>query len=346
MKQKRVLDAQQPTAIHVTSTATNKVTSDLVPEDPLPSVWHDCFAKPPDDPTFRAPCPKIMNSYEHNLIKSIPHIEQGIIFHDSEDEIITVEHDVLDEDYEESLYVAYKVSTGRFFKCPTVADVEDDFILGRDKTFDVMMDQVNEETTSSLTNMRVLDYANAKVVYDLLRESQRGIVFPLTLRSMEYYEAYIDQNILFQKARVRIKFMEVWEKWPVGTTREEKLEDFLKNILWDTVDGQHIAYVCKVLAKDDVKKRRLDTESMKSVFAKWPTLVVVYDDPALYLEALKKQNNYFKPDRKKHARVWQTLWKLRDIWDTYNVLGRMSKRTTRIGQKCWYVLPAFWILIF
>ena len=34
---------------------------------------------------------------------------------------------------------------------------------------------------------------------------------------------------------------------------------FLKNILWDTVDGQHIAYACKALAKDDVKKRKLDT---------------------------------------------------------------------------------------
>ena len=81
--------------------------------------------------------------------------------------------------------------------------------------------------------------------------------------------------------------MEVWEKWPVGTTREEKLEDFLKNILSDTIDGQHIAYARKMLAKDDVKKGKLDTESMKSVFAKRPALVVVYDDPALYLEALK-----------------------------------------------------------
>ena len=62
----------------------------------------------------------------------------------------------------------------------------------------------------------------------------------------------------------------------------------MKNILWDTVDGQHIAYACKVLAKDDVKKGKLDTESMKSVFTKRPALVVVYDDPVLYLEASKK----------------------------------------------------------
>ena len=101
--------------------------------------------------------------------------------------------------------------------------------------------------------------------------------------------------------------MEIWEKWLVGTTREEKLEDFLKNILWNTLDGQHIAYACKVLAKDDVKKGKLDIESMKSVFAKWHALVVVYDDRALYLEALKKLNNFFKPNRKKHAHPWQTL---------------------------------------
>ena len=42
---------------------------------------------------------------------------------------------------------------------------------------------------------------------------------------------------------------------------------------------------------------------MKSIFTTRPALVIVYDDPALYLEASKKQNNFFKPDQKKHARV-------------------------------------------
>ena len=120
---------------------------------------------------------------------------------------------------------------------------------------------------------------------------------------MAYYEGDSDRNIWFEEARARMKFMEVSEKWPVGSTREEKLEDFLKNILWDIVDGQHIAYACKMLAKDNVKKGKLDTESIKSVFTKQPVLVVVYDDPALYLEASKKQKNFFKPDRKKHACV-------------------------------------------
>ena len=43
-----------------------------------------------------------------------------------------------------------------------------------------------------------------------------------------------------------------------------------------------------MLGKNDVKKGKLDTKSMKLVFAKRLALVVVYDDPALYLEALKK----------------------------------------------------------
>ena len=65
-----------------------------------------------------------------------------------------------------------------------------------------------------------MTHANAKVVYDLLRGPQRGIVSPLTLRPMAYYEANSDQNISFEEANARTKFMEVWEKWPVGTTRE------------------------------------------------------------------------------------------------------------------------------
>ena len=301
-------------------------------------MWRDCFAMPPYHSSFGAPRPRTRNTYEYNLIKPIPYIEQGDIFDDSDDEIIRVEHDVLDEDYEEPLYVVHKGSAGSTIKRPTVIDIEEGFILGRDRTFDVMMDQVNEETTSSLTNMRILDHANAKVVYDLLRGPQREIVSPLTLRPMSYYEADSDQNISFEEVSARTKFMEVWEKWPIGTTKEEKLEDFLKNIVWDTVDGQHIAYACKVLAKDAVKKRKLDTESMKSIFMKRPALVVVYDDPALYLEASKKQNNFFKPDRKKHARVWQTLWKLRDIWDT---LERPRANVEADNEKRAKVLACF-----
>ena len=256
LKQKRILDAQKAIAVDVTSTFTNRGALGLVPEDPFPSTWHDCFAMPPNDPTYGASRARTRNTYEHNLVKPVPHIEQGDIFDDSNDEIIRVKHDVLNEDYEEPLQVAHKGSAGSSFKRSTVADIEEGFILGRDRTFDVMMDQVNDETTSSLTNMGILDHANAKVVYDLLRGPQRGIVSPLILRPMAYYEADSDRNISFEEASARTKFMEVWEKWPVGTTREEKLEDFLKNILWDTVDGQHIAYACKVLAKDVVKKKK------------------------------------------------------------------------------------------
>ena len=130
LKQKRVLDAQQSIAVDVTSIGTNRVAPDPVLEDPLPFVWRDCFAMPPDDPTFGAARPRARNTYEHNLIKLVPHIEQGDIFDDSDDEIIRIEHDVLDEDYEESLHVAHKVTTGSSFKRPTVADVEHGFILG------------------------------------------------------------------------------------------------------------------------------------------------------------------------------------------------------------------------
>ena len=75
LKQKRVLDAQQPTVVDVTSTATNRVAPNLVPKDPLPFVLRDCFAMPPNNPTFGAPHPRTINTYEHNLIKYVPHIE-------------------------------------------------------------------------------------------------------------------------------------------------------------------------------------------------------------------------------------------------------------------------------
>ena len=80
LKQKYILNAQQPTTVNVTSTSTNRVAHDSGPEDPLPTVWHDYFAMPPNDPTFGAPHPRTRSTYEHNLIKHVPHIEQGDIF--------------------------------------------------------------------------------------------------------------------------------------------------------------------------------------------------------------------------------------------------------------------------
>ena len=60
-------------------------------------------------------------------------------------------------------------------------------------------DQINEETTSSLINMRILDYDNASIVYDMLHGPQRWIVSLLILRSMIYYEVENDRDIEFDK---------------------------------------------------------------------------------------------------------------------------------------------------
>ena len=97
------MDAQKATVVDGTSASTSKGAPDSILADPLPSTWRDCFAMPPDDPTYGAPRARIKTTYEHNLIKHVPHIEEGDIFDDSDDEIIRVEHDVLDEDYEEPI---------------------------------------------------------------------------------------------------------------------------------------------------------------------------------------------------------------------------------------------------
>ena len=70
-----------------------------------------------------------------------------------------------------------------------------------------------------------------------------------------------------------------------------------------------------MLAKEAHRVGEIDDIVLSSNFAKKPAIVVVYNDPTMYLEALKRQNNFFMPERKKHARVWQTLEKLRDIWE-------------------------------
>ena len=53
---------------------------------------------------------------------------------------------------------------------------------------------------------------------------------------------------------------------------------------------------------------------MLTIFAKQLTLIVVYDDPSLYLEASKRQNIFFKPNRKKHIQSTMNTLKFEGQW--------------------------------
>ena len=57
---------------------------------------------------------------------------------------------------------------------------------------------------------------------------------------------------------------------------------------------------------------------MNTIFRERSAILVVYNNPRLYIEMSKRQNDFHAPNRKAtHAVAWQTLIKIRNLWNAY-----------------------------
>jgi hypothetical protein len=64
----------------------------------------------------------------------------------------------------------------------------------------------------------------------------------------------------------------------------EALKEFLKYFTWEPMDGQHIRSACIDVASAEVKAGSITTVEYESVYSRWATQVVIYDEPQLYVE--------------------------------------------------------------
>ena len=94
--------------------------------------------------------------------------------------------------------------------------------------------------------------------------------------------------------------------------------DMFKTIKWEPCDGQHILYACNVFTQEAFQKDYITKEDLDNLFSTRKAIVVVYDNPKMFLEMSKRQNDFNIPNRKdSHASAWQTLVKLRALWINY-----------------------------
>ena len=57
---------------------------------------------------------------------------------------------------------------------------------------------------------------------------------------------------------------------------------------------------------------------MNTIFRERFAIPVVYNNPRLYIEMSKRQNDFYTPNRKAtHAVAWQTLVKIQNLWNAY-----------------------------
>ena len=117
---------------------------------------------------------------------------------------------------------------------------------------------------------------------------------------------------------------------------EEKLEKMMKTIMWEPCDGQHIVYACNVLAEEAFAVGEITEEDRNNIFRRRNAIPVVYNNPKMYIEMSKRQNDFHTPNRKEtHAPAWQTLIKLCALWNEY---GRPKPREEEDVQRRWDML--------
>ena len=104
----------------------------------------------------------------------------------------------------------------------------------------------------------------------------------------------------------------------------------MKTITWEPYDGQNIVYACKMLGGQAFTAGAI-TEEFNNIFKQRRAILVVYNNPKMYIEMSKRQNDFHRPNRKDtHAVAWQTLIKLRALWNEY---GRPKPKEVRDVEK-------------
>ena len=227
----------------------------------------------------------------------------------ADDTEVVVEDDGTDEEKED-------MSAKFLMQGPTpVTELEAGIIQGRKHEFVVKMTNIRA-ATSSFTNMQILDEEHASEIYARLLKKRS--VSSLTLRPVSYYDVHLGEVVDFNSRGARDHFFEVLQNWPEGSTDEEKQKNMMESIIWEPCDGQHIVYACKVNAKDALARGDISNEQMNNIFRERVAIPVVYDNPRMYIEMSKRQNDFHTPNRKAtHAVPWQTLIKIWNLWNEY-----------------------------
>ena len=197
----------------------------------------------------------------------------------------------------------------------TITELEARIIQGREHEFVVNMTNVRAPT-SSFTNMRILDEEHATKIYARLLTKQS--VSSLTLKPVSYYDENLEELVNFNVTGGRDQFFEVLRNWPEGSSDEEKQKNMMNSIVWEPCDGQHIVHACKVNAEEAFASGDITEDEMNNIFRERLAIPVVYNNPRMYIEMSKRQNDFYRPNRKAtHAAPWQTLIKIQNLWNEY-----------------------------
>jgi len=70
----------------------------------------------------------------------------------------------------------------------------------------------------------------------------------------------------------------------------------MEAIVWEPLDGQCIVHVCNVISEESFNRMLVAKEVMDAIFQRNLAIVVIYNNPKLYLKQSKKLNNFIKSE--------------------------------------------------
>ena len=70
----------------------------------------------------------------------------------------------------------------------------------------------------------------------------------------------------------------------------------MNSIISEPCDGQHIVDACKVLAKEAFANGNITEEEINTIFREQFAILVVYNNPRLYIEMSKQEIDFHTPN--------------------------------------------------
>jgi hypothetical protein len=228
------------------------------------------------------------------------------------------EHASESEDTEED--TKKRKRKGEELPFPTVEEINEGFIWGQDCVFNVPIARVHPAKDVE-TNHRVLNIQRAKDTYNRLLGDFWNDASHVTLRPMGHVTELRQEDgtmkllvRYFRRFHEREDFEATFQNHQDEGNPLSRTDFLTNNILWQPVDGQHIIYACKVLAREAFQRRDITEEIYRERFRTRKARFVVYNKPHLYIGA-SIQINELHLKRAHYTTMLEDLMKLHAIWE-------------------------------
>ena len=213
---------------------------------------------------------------------------------------------------------------------PIEAELDEGYVFGRDNCSMVLLSIV-QKASSHLTNQQVI---NTKLsvyiyiyIYSILASKAYKDMSPMTLRPISCQDTSGGvkdaEKIMFDGIGGQTLFMDTVTAWmvkhgfnPKEVSIVECANDFMRDVIWKPVNGQHVYHACTVIAPTLVETDDITLDFYEKRFLRRPAITVIYNSPSFYVHKSRRLNAHHFAHQKV-ATIGESIRKMRDMWGFY-----------------------------